>query len=571
MPPAAARQTCGSGTWSGAPGERRVIRLAGYGIILGLLLIAGRWTLMHAVLIPASGGEYREGIVGSPRAINPILAGGNDIDQDICRLVFSGLYRRDADAQLYLDLARSVDISPDGKTYVFTLKPGVKFNDGEPVTADDVVFTVNAIQNPAWKSPLAKGLQGITASARDAATVVFSSAESNAYLPSLLTFGILPKHVWAKIDPSSSSAASWNLKPIGSGPFKFEKFSRDGNGDITSYTLHSAPGVGAMLDRITFKFYDDYGSASDALAGNSVDGLNFVPPAERDTIKTIPGVIMHASALTQYTALFLNPSHDGALADANIRQALALAIDRERIVKEALNGLGEVRDAPLQSNAVGITRYGYDPKAATALLDKAGYALDPTTKVRTMTVTTAPKTKKEKPVTVTTELSVTITTVDTAENRRAAEIIKENWTAVGVKADIITAAAASINTSVIKPREYDALLFGEVLAPDADPYPFWHSSQITGGLNLAMYSNRRVDELLEKARLAANATERDELLNEFQRIITAEAPAIFLYQPDYLYPQSSKIKGYNVRTLTAPSDRFANVTEWYRKLKLAFK
>jgi len=551
--------------------ERRVIRLAFFAIFAGTLFIFGRWAILHASLIPATGGEYREGIVGSPRAVNPILVGGNDVDQDIVRLVFSGLYRRNADAQLTLDLARSVDISTDGKTCVFTLRPDVKFHDGSPVTADDVVFTINAIQNPAWKSPLAKGLQGLAAVARDPHTVVISADQPSAYLPSLLTFGILPEHIWKNVDPNSPAVNSYNLKPIGSGPFKFENFSRDGNGNITSYTLRSVARSGAMLDRITFKFYNDYNSASDALAGNSVDGLNFVPPAERDSIKTIPGVVMHASALAQYTALFLNPAHDPSLADANVRQALALAIDRNRIVKDALNGLGEIRDAPIVGNDAGITRYGYDPQAAAALLDKAGYTVDPTTKIRTIVQTTAPKTKKGKPVTVTIELSVTITTVDTDENKRAAAIIKENWAALGIRSDIITAPAASINTSVIHPREYDALLFGEVLAPDADPYPFWHSSQTTSGLNLAMYSNRRVDELLEKARIAASEAERDELLNEFQKIVTAEAPAIFLYQPDYLYPQSSKIKGYDVRTITAPSDRFANVTEWYRKLWVTFK
>ena len=554
-----------------APGERRVVRIAGCAILVGLLLIVGRWAMMHAVLVPTGGGEYREGIVGAPRAVNPILVGGNDVDQDIVRLVFSGLYRRNADAQLTLDLARSVDISADGKTYVFTLRPDAKFHDGAPVTADDVVFTINAIQNPAWKSPLAKGLQGMPVVARDPHTVVISASQPSAYLPSLLTFGILPKHIWKNVDPNSPSVNSYNLKPIGSGPFKFENFSRDGNGNIISYTLRSVSGSGAMLDRITFKFYNDYSSASDALAGNSVDGLNFVPPAERDAIKTIPGVVMHASALAQYTALFLNPAHDPALEDVNVRQALALAIDRNRIVKDALNGLGETRDAPIAGNDDGITRYGYDPQAAAALLDKAGYTVDPTTKIRTITKTTAPKSKKEKPVTVTTELSVTITTVDTDENKRSAAIIKENWAALGIRSDIITAPAASINTSVIHPREYDALLFGEVLAPDADPYPFWHSSQTASGLNLAMYANRRVDELLEKARIAASKAERDELLNEFQKIVTAEAPAIFLYQPDYLYPQSSKIRGYDVRTITAPSDRFANVTEWYRKLWVAFK
>jgi peptide/nickel transport system substrate-binding protein len=553
------------------PSELRFIRIAFYSIFAGVLLIFGRWLLMHAELIPAAGGEYREGMVGKARAVNPVIAGSNDVDLTLSRLVFNGLYRRDANAQLVTDLAGSVEISPDGKTYTITLKPDIKFHDNQPLTADDVVFTVNIILDPAWKSPLAKGLQGITVAARDPQTVVFSANQPPAYLPSLLTFGILPKHIWSNVSPATSSTVAWNLKPIGSGPYKFEKLSRDGSGNVTSYTLHSVPGSGAMLDRIIFKFYDDYGSAADALTGNAVDGLNFAPPAERASIKTIPGIVLNAPSLAQYTALFLNPKKDTALANINIRQALALAIDRDRIVKEALNGLGEVRDAPLSAVTAGITRYDYDQATAGALLDKAGYALDQTTKIRTKAETTPPKTKKDQPVVTTTELSVTITTIDSDENRRTAEIIKEGWTALGVKTDIITAPAASINTSVIRPREYDALLFGEVLPPESDPFPFWHSSQITSGLNLAMYSNRRVDELLEKARVAPSTAERDQFLSEFQKIVTAEAPAIFLYQPDYLYPQSSKIKGFSVHKIASPADRFVNVTEWYRKLKVAFK
>ncbi len=557
------------------PAETRAIRAAFYVIAAGALILIGRWAVIHAAFAPASGGEYREGIVGSPRAVNPILAGGNDVDQDLVRLIYGGLYRRDNEARLVLDLAEKADISSDGKTYAFTIRSDARFHDGWPVTSDDVVFTVNAILDPTWKSPLLKNLQGIKAKASDSRIVVVSTSQPSSYLPSLLTFGILPKHIWEKVDPNSRSLTDFNLKPIGSGPFKFEKFSRDSSGNILSYTLRATREGGAKLDRITFKFYDDYDTAADKLTGNAVDGLNFVPPGKREAIEAIPGIAIRAPALSQYTAVFLNPKRNAALADADIRQALALAIDRERLVREALNGLGAVRDMPIPEGTTGataeITRYAYDPTAAAALLDKAGYPVSSETKIRTKTETEKPKTKNQIPKTTTTELAVTISTIDTDENRRAAEIIKEEWSALGVKTEIITAAAGDIQTSVIKPREYDALLFGEILGPDADPFPFWHSSQTPDGLNLAAYSNRRVDELLEKARLAPSEVERGKLLAEFQQIVTKETPAIFLYQPDYLYPQSSKIKDFDVRRVTAPADRFSNVIDWYRKLKLTFK
>lgn len=562
--------------------ERQRLTLAGYSIFLGIAALAGSWLIAHAVFVPGNGGEYREGIVGSPRAINPILAGGNDVDQGLIRLMFNGLYRRDADANLVFDLAEKMEASTDGKTRTFTLRPDVFFHDGRQVTAEDVVFTVNAILDPAWKSPLAKNLQGVTATAPDARTAVIATKTPSSYLPSLLTFGILPKHIWENAKPGSNAFADYNIKPIGSGPFKFEKFTRDSQGNILSYTVRaanppsssSAAGQ-AKLERITFKFFDDYDTAADKLASNAVDGLNFIPPGKREQIKNTPGIVIHNPAISQYTALFLNSKKNPLLSDANVRQALAKSIDREKIVKEALSGLGSLRDSPLADGTAGAgaktIRYAYDPAAAGALLDKAGFTVDAETKIRTKTVTTPGKTKKDEPTTAKTELAITITTIDTEINAHAAEIIKENWVALGIKTEIVTASADSIQKSVIKPREYDALLFGEVLGPDADPFAYWHSSQAESGLNLSNYSNRRVDELLEKARIAATRDDRGEQLAEFEQIVTSDAAAIFLYQPDYMYPQSSKIRGFGVSRITATADRFANVTDWYRKFKLTFK
>ena len=557
-----------------SPGERLLLHRAIASFFFGIILIAASWAVIHTAFIPTSGGEYREGVVGSPRAPNPILAGNNDIDQDIVHLTYGGLYRRDAQGELVLDLAENAEVSSDGLTYTFKLKNDVSFHDGVPLTAEDVAFTIQAIQNPAWKSPLAPGLKGVNARALDSQTVELSLKQPFSYLPSLLTFGILPKHIWAKIDPASKAVNDFNLKPIGSGPFRFEKFTHDSQGNILTYTLRRAKNSPAQLERITFKFYDDYDTAVDKLTSNSVDGLNFVPPGKLASVKAITGITIRTPALEQYTAIFLNPRSDSSLSDPAVRQALSFAVDRKKIVEEALVGLGRLRDGPLSSDALGtpdIIHYSYDPAKAAALLERDGYALAPNTKFRTKTVTTPAKSKKDKPTTTTTELNISLVTIDTDENRRTAEIIKDDWAAIGVKTDIILSSAQDIQKNVIKPRAYDALIFGEILGPDSDPYPFWHSSQIDGGLNLSAYSNRRVDELLEKARLVTSATERAPLLAEFERIITKEEPTIFLYEPDYLYPQSDKIKDFAVASVASPADRFANVTDWYKKFKLIFK
>jgi peptide/nickel transport system substrate-binding protein len=557
-----------------APREKRLLSAAAGMLTLGLAAIAASWAFTHAIFVPAAGGEYREGVVGSPRAPNPILAGNKDIDRDIVSLAYSGIYRRDEQGRLALDLAQSVEISPDGKTYVFKLKNGIVFHDGTPLTSDDVIFTIQAIQAPSWKSPLAPGLIGIAAKTDGAQTVVISSNKPLPYLPSLLTFGILPKHVWSSIDSNSRAVADFSIKPIGTGPYRFEKFTRDQQGNILTYTLRRAKDSPAKIERITFKFYDDYDTAADKLTSNSVDGLSFVPPGKLESVKTIPGIIVRAPRMEQYTAIFLNPRSDSALVDPIVRQALARAIDRQKIISSALGGLARLRDQPLSDGTASnseITRYPYDPAAAGALLDKAGYPLAPETGIRGKTVTSKPASKKEKAVTTTTALEISLATIDTEDNRRVAEIIKTDWEKIGVKTDVILASAQDIQKSVIKPRAYDALLIGEVLATDSDSYPFWHSSQSDAGLNLASYSNRRVDELLEKAQFAINTDEQKKFLAEFQQIITRDEPAIFLYQPDYLYPQSNKIKGFAVAAITSPSDRFANITAWYRRFRLSFK
>lgn len=550
--------------------ERRALRYGGYLIALGGALVLGRWMIGHAAFAPATGGEYREGIVGSPRSPNPILAGGNDVDQDIVRLVYDGLYRRGADGRLALDLADSAEVSGDGKTYTFRLKDGVMFHDGQKLTSDDVMFTVRAIQDPAWKSPLASSLYGITASAPDPLTVVLASDKPSAYLPSSLTFGILPKHVWENVNPSSRALQDFNLKPIGTGPFEFDRFTRDQQGNILSYTLKAVSGR-AKLDAITFKFFDDYDTAIDKLNSNAVDGLNFVSPDNRDAVAALPGLEIRKPALAQYTAVFFNPKKDPALADSSVRQALSYAVDRDKILAD-IGKLGTLRDQPLpEGSDATVTHYAHDLTLAAKLLDNAGWKISPETGIRTKTETSKPKSKNEKEVTSSAELSVTVTTVDTETNRTAAESIKDSWTSLGVKADVVVVASGDIQKNVIRPREYEALLFGEIIGPDSDPYPFWHSSQIDAGFNLAAFSDRRADELLEKARLAPTRTERDAYLAEFQGIVTKSEPAIFLFQPVYLYPQSNKIKGFAVSMMTSPADRFANVTDWYRKYRISFR
>ena len=168
--------------------------------------------------------------------------------------------------------------------------------------------------------------------------------------------------------------------------------------------------------------------------------------------------------------------------------------------------------------------------------------------------------------------TIRLVTADTAEYKQAARLVAGFWQELGVKTEIKFINAKDISREALKNRDYDVLLYGVIIGGDPDQYPFWHSSQINyPGLNLARYANKKVDELLVKIRQTDAAGETVKLYVELQKLILDDAPAFFLYTPTYTYAQSDNIKGFDVKSISHPSDRFANVTDWYIKTKGEWK
>ena len=198
------------------------VTVAVVGVIWGTALFINEKTM----LIAKEGGTYHEGTVGQPRYISPILARTNDVDMNISRLVYSGLMRMDENGKVVGDLAESVDISDDGKTYTAHLRSGIKWHDGEQFNADDVLFTIQMIQNPDAKSPAAPIFQGVVAAKVDDQKVKFTLREPYAPFLYNLTQNIIPEHVWISVEPKNITLAEQNLKPIGTGPFVFKKLKK---------------------------------------------------------------------------------------------------------------------------------------------------------------------------------------------------------------------------------------------------------------------------------------------------------------------------------------------------------
>src|SRR5688572_15346781 len=185
--------------------------------------------------IPDFGGTMREGVIGNPRYVNPLLA--QDADKDLVSLIYSGLMKYDENGKIVNDIADSYSVSEDGLSYTFKLKQNVKWHDGEDLTADDVIYTMHAIQDANYGSPQRVNWQGIDINQLDEHTVNFTLKNKYGQFLNNMTLGILPEHIWSNIKSANFSLSEYNTKPVGSGPYKFDSFKKNSLGQIESYKL----------------------------------------------------------------------------------------------------------------------------------------------------------------------------------------------------------------------------------------------------------------------------------------------------------------------------------------------
>lgn len=541
--------------------ERYVVSFLSVVVFVSLITFAVQSYIGNTKLAPSPGGEYREAMVGLPRFINPILAPGSDIDRDISRLIYPSLLKYNAKGELGSDLAESYQTLNGGKQYRFLIKDHAKWEDGTTITAADVVFTVGLIQDPKYSSPLRQNWIGVTASNEGDRVVIFNLDSPYPPFAENTTIGILPKHIWENVSPNSFLLADANLKPIGGGPFKFNKFQKDSTGYIFSYDLirnGKYYGQESYLDSISFRFFDSEDEAIRAYNRRGVDGISTISASALKQLHLTSQTTVYSFTLPRYFAVFFNQEQNPPLQDSSVRQALQFATDKDALISSVLDGKGEKVSTPIlpfmtSFNATAASAYSFDADKARALLDKAGWQVSESDGTRAKKIGGASMT-----------LDVTLATVAWPELQDIATELQKQWASVGIRLKVQTYQLGELQQNIMAPRNYSMLLFGQVLSLEPDPFSFWHSSQKKDpGLNLSLYGNSSVDKLLENARQEQNVSTRNLDLQQFQQFVINDNPAIFLYNPSYLYPVNNTIKGINSGVIADPSWRFADITNWY--------
>jgi len=607
----------------------------------------------HTEIKPGQGGTFVEGVVGQPRWIQPVYAPTNDVDRDLVELIYSGLMKYDEEGKIIPDLAKtSPKISEDGKTYEFELKDNIFWQDGKPITSDDIIFTVNTTQNPDYKSPLRVSWLGVEVEKISDKVLLFKLKDPYFSFLETTVLKILPKYVWQNVSPENFPLSVYNLKPIGSGPFKIKEIKQDDSGAVISADLvKNTRYYGKMpnLDQISFRFFKNEDDLIKAAKGGEIQGFSSAL-VKNYSIFEGKGFSDYHLSLPRYFSVFLNPNplagEPKILDEKEIRQAFNYGTDKKEILEKVFLNQGKIIDSPILPELYGFNNpseiYDFNIEKAKELLDKAGFVetgngprekvikkeaafqFKSTLKLGSSgkeveelqkclsqlpeiypegqaTGAFGEKTKvavinfQEKYLNITGTgivgsstrkklnevcfnsgdqiifLKFSLTTVDQPTLLDVASLLKEQWQKIGIEIEIQKIDSSKIEDT-IKKREYDLLLFGEILGSVPDPFPFWHSSQTKDpGLNLALYENKDADKLLEKSRQTLNEIIRKEDLEKFQDILIGDAPAVFLYSPDYVYFVSPKIKGINVKTITDSSKRFIGIENWYTITKRAWK
>jgi peptide/nickel transport system substrate-binding protein len=512
------------------------------------------------VLVPEEGGIYTEGLAGAPQYVNPLLAQYNQVDEDLVALIFNGLTRTNEKGELEPDLASSWTASPDGRIYLFHLRHDIRWSDGEAFDADDVLFTIGLMQDPDFPGvPYLSNLwRTVSIEKVDAYTVRFRLKEPFPPFADYTTIGILPKHILRDVPARDLLIHPFNTHPIGTGPLLLESMSAEQALLVPNPYYVSPKGRNVRREQpylagIEFRFYSTYEQLLTAYQAGEIQGISYVPSYLFPEAAALTSLNLYSARLSGYQIVYLNlQDSEGSpfFQDARVRRALLLALDRQALIDEALNGQGIAASGPIRPWSWAydseLPPVEHDPAQAEALLAEANWLDTDSDGIRD---------KNQHP------LQFTLLTGEDPAFIRLGHAMAEQWARYGIRVQVEPLGAGL--SDHLRSRDFQAVLVELLLSGDPDPYPLWHQTQIEGGQNYGGWDNREVSEALEQARSVTDRDQRKAYYVQFQRIFAEETPALIIAYPTYTYAVDQSVRNVQIGPMVNPSDRFRNIADWY--------
>ena len=512
--------------------------------------------------------ELNYGITSSPEGkFNPLFS-NTQYDGNVNKLVYDSLLKLNSKIEIEPSMAEKYEVTDEGKKVVFTLRDGLKFHDGKPVTSKDVKFTLDSIASPDYTGDLQsyvtsivgfKEVQmGTETSLKGIVTPDDKTVEINFEVPyspvltNIGTLGILPAHIWETLEVKKWAEGNDLIsKPIGSGPYKFVEFKA---GEYVKLSANEDYYNGApKLKTFNFKVVKEETVSAELIKG-SIDLVD-ISSVKKEDEKTLKDggveVKKYPNSKIQYMGFNLRNS---ILQNKDLRTAFAYGIDRENIVSGLIEGNGVIINTPMVPTLWsypkdGLVEYKFDEAKAKELLKKAGYE-------DTNGNGIVDKDGKDL------ELTLTVPTGDTVREKTGT-IIQDNLAKIGIKINLENLEFKATMNKVVGNHEFDLYLMGNTLDADPDPTPNWYSTQASDekgvfGWNIAGFKSEEADKLMDENRKAIKQEDRAKILNDFGKLLNQELPWIPLYASDIVKVYNKGLKNFEPNTFVD----FYNVEKW---------
>ena len=515
---------------------------------------------------PAKGGIYVEASVGSLRHINPILPSSGDAERDLINLIFEGLQKYDPKTSKIVSGLADCTVDATATIYTCTLRDNLTWQDGQPLTLDDVLFTYNELaKNPELpNSSLRAIFENVILEQVDEHIVKFTLPSPNAFFASELTLGILPRHLLGLLPVSNMELTEFNLQPVGAGPYKLDSLKKENDKWTARLSIfENYHDQTAKIEKLVLYYYPAYTNLAGELS--SFNAVRGIPSTEVGRFQNDSRFVLQEFTLPQYVALFLNNSSD-KLKNAKLRYGLLLATDKQAIADFAD---GNKVDTPFlgDGNQFDI---GFSEERARGALNDAGWELPLNENGEKQTDAVRTKKNDDKVETLTLKAITASTPVLYEQVLRQ---IKAQWEKVGVNLEISILPIEEFQTAVIN-RDYDVLLYGQNFGYNPDLAPFWHSKNADKGLNFSNYKNFTVDFMLDQAQTQLSAEARNATFDKIAQNIAGPVydtngtlvngvAGIFLYTPRFYFAADQRVKGLDFQTLAYSADRFLEIRDWY--------
>ncbi len=501
---------------------------------------------------PAYGDTFVQASIGDIGGLIPSLT-SDQSSHEVGGMIYDGLVKYDQDLNIAPAMAESWTFSKDCLTLTFKLRKDVKWHDGQPFTADDVLFTWKTIINPKTPAPFKQDfLQVKDVEVLDPYTVRVTYPKPYAKALDSWNQYMLPKHVLQPyVAEGKLRESPQNRYPVGTGPYRFREWK---SGEKVVLVANPDYYEGrAYLSRIVYRIIPSQATIFLELKAKGVDyssltAMQFARQTEYPAFRGSYHKFRYPSGA--YTFFGFNLK-DPRFADKRVRQAFAHAINKRELIDGVVLGLAREATGPIRPGTWAFTdqvkRYEYNLEKARTLLAEAGW--------KDRDGDGIIEDKDGRPFTFTIR-----TNQGNEERKKIAEIAQQRLRDIGIKVEIQTIEWASFIKDFIKPRRFEAIVLGFGTGTDPDQYVLWHSSQMgVDQMNRIGYANPEVDELLEKGRASCTRHDRVKYYHRIQQILADDQPMIFLYFRDSLPVVASRIRGVR----EAPAGITYNFTDWY--------